>query len=205
VVEISEMERRGGGLRLRALKAWRRRRGLTQKELAQRVGVPQQYVGRIETGLRGCDMLVAQRLAETLAVNLRELQTEPEPEAAVVSKAGGPRSIGSRSLHRAYLQMLLAQKVGSAYVALSAEELEKHCEGLSCETVLEVLSSRRREAEFLREMLKGAVPHPEVLLFFEEVLSPYPDQDIRLLADARSQERSEKGREELTRVMRELP
>jgi hypothetical protein len=36
-------------------------------------------------------------------------------------------------------------------------------------------------------------------------MSPYPDQDIRLLADARSQERSEKGREELTRVMRELP
>jgi hypothetical protein len=143
-------------------------------------------------------------LAEALAVNLRELQTEPEPEATVVSKGGGPRSISNRSLHRAYLQMLLTQKVGSAYVALSEEELEGYCAGLSWESVLEVLSSRRREAEFLREMLKGAVPHPEVRLFYEEVLSAYPDQDIRLLAATRSRERSEKGREELTRVMREL-
>jgi transcriptional regulator with XRE-family HTH domain len=203
VVEISEMERRGGGLRLRALKAWRRRRGLTQKELAQRVGVPQQYVGRIETGLRGCDMLVAQRLAETLAVNLRELQTEPEPEA-IVSKGGGPRRISNRSLHRAYLHMLLTREVGSAYVALSEGELEEHCVGLSWKGVLEVVSRRRREAEFLREMLKDAVPHPDVRLFFEEVLSAYPDHDIRLLAAARSRERSEKGREELTRAMREL-
>jgi len=100
--------------------------------------------------------------------------------------------------------MLLTREVGSAYVVLSEEELEGHCGGLSWEAVLEVRSSRRREAEFLREMLKDAVPHPEVRLFFEEVLSAYPDQDIRLLAAARSRERSEKGREELTRAMREL-
>ena len=137
-------------------------------------------------------------------MNLRELQTEPEPEAAVVSKAGGPRSIGSRSLHRAYLQMLLAQKVGSAYVALSEEELEGHCEGLSWEAVLEVVSSRRQEPEFLKEVLKGAVPHPELRLFFEEVLVAYPEQDIRLLAAVRSKEHSEKGQEELTRAIRKL-
>jgi transcriptional regulator with XRE-family HTH domain len=91
VVEISEMERRGGGLRIPGLKAWRKRRGLTQKELARRVDVRQQYVGRIETGLRGCDPLVAQRLAEELAVDLGELQNEPEPEA-VGSGAGDPSS-----------------------------------------------------------------------------------------------------------------
>jgi transcriptional regulator with XRE-family HTH domain len=197
------MKRRGGGLRLPGLKAWRRRRGLTQKALAWRVGVRQQYVGRIETGLRGCDPSVARRLAEELAVDLRELQTELQPEA-VVSKVGGPRRTGNLSLHRAYLQLLLTREVSSAYVALSEEELADKCEGLSWEGMLEVLSSRRREAEFLKEVLKEPVPHPEIRLFFEEVLSACPDQDIRLLATARSKERSEKGREELTRAMREL-
>ncbi len=70
--------------------------------------------------------------------------------------------------------------------------------------MLEVVSSRRQEAEFLKEVLKGAIPHPEVRLFFEEVLGSYPEQDIRLLAAARSKERSEKGREALTRAKREL-
>jgi hypothetical protein len=70
--------------------------------------------------------------------------------------------------------------------------------------VLEVASSRQREVESLKEVRKVAVPHPEVLLFFEEVLGAYPDQNIRLLAAARSKERSEKGREELTSAMREL-
>jgi hypothetical protein len=43
-----------------------------------------------------------------------------------------------------------------------------------------------------------------VRLFFEEVLGAYLDQDIRLLAAARSKEHSEKGQEELTRAMRKL-
>jgi hypothetical protein len=69
---------------------------------------------------------------------------------------------------------------------------------------LEVVSSRRQEAEFLKEVLKGAVPHPEVRLFFEGVLSTYPEQDIRLLAAVRTKERSEKGREALIWAKREL-
>jgi len=61
-----------------------------------------------------------------------------------------------------------------------------------------------REVESLKEALKGAVPHPEVRFFLEEVLSGYPERDIRLFAAARGRERSEKGREALTQAMREL-
>jgi hypothetical protein len=43
-----------------------------------------------------------------------------------------------------------------------------------------------------------------VHLFFKEVLGAYPDQDIRLLAAARSKEHSEKGQEGLTRAMWKL-
>jgi hypothetical protein len=167
------------------------------------MGIKQQYLSKVEPGIRGCDRWLAQKLAEALAVGLRELQTELKLEA-VVSGSGDPRRIGNRSLHLAYLQLLLTQKADSAYVALSEEELEEHCESLSWEGVLEVVSSRRREVEFLEEVLRGAVPHPEMRLYFEEVLGAYPEQDIRLLAAARSKEPSEKGREELASAMREL-
>jgi hypothetical protein len=70
--------------------------------------------------------------------------------------------------------------------------------------VLEVLYSRRRELGFFGE-LRDADPHPEVRRFFEEVVRKALDQDIRVrLAAARGRERSERGRAELTRAMREL-
>ena len=100
--------------------------------------------------------------------------------------------------------MLLSRAVGSAYSVMSEEELERHCERLSWEGVLEAVSDRRREAKVLREMLADADLPEAVRLFLEEVLGAYPDQDIRLLAAARSREHSEEGRERLTRAMREL-
>jgi hypothetical protein len=54
---------RGGGLKLPALKLWRVRSGLTQRELAERVGVPLHYVQRVEQGRRGCKRSVAQKMA----------------------------------------------------------------------------------------------------------------------------------------------
>jgi hypothetical protein len=87
---------------------------------------------------------------------------------------GDPWSIGSGYLHLVYLQLLLSQKASSASVALGEEELEEHCEGLSWEGVLEVLSSRGLDAEFLREMLQDAVPLPEVRLFFEDAPNAPP-------------------------------
>ena len=70
--------------------------------------------------------------------------------------------------------------------------------------MLEVVSSRRRELEYLDGELKNPDLHPEVRRFFEGVVRMIPDQNIRLLAGARTRERSERGREELTRAMREL-
>lgn len=58
--------------------------------------------------------------------------------------------------------------------------------------------------EFLKEELEDVDLHAEVRRFYEEVVRRAPDQDIRVLAAARARERSEGGREELTRVMREL-
>jgi DNA-binding XRE family transcriptional regulator len=54
---------RGGGLKLPGLKLWRVRSGLTQRELAEMVGVPLHYVQRVEQGRRGCKRSVAQKMA----------------------------------------------------------------------------------------------------------------------------------------------
>ena len=190
----------GGGLRLPGLRQWRLRRGLTQQRLAERAGLDQRQLSKIETDRRGCNPSAAQRLAGELGVDVAVLRVRPHEQDTRPAKPRAPR----RNLHRAYLGVLLGREVGSAYTALSEEALEKHCEGLSWEGVVEVASGRRREAQVLRELLGGAALPEEVRTFLEEALGTYPDRDIRLLAAARGREGSEEGREGLTRAMREF-
>ena len=182
------------------------RRGLTQQRLAERAGLDQRQLSKIETGSRGCNPAAARRLAGELGVDVAELRVRPREQETHPAKPRAPR----RNLHRAYLGVLLGREVGSAYTVMGEEALERHCKGLSWEGVLEVASGRRREAQVLRELLGGtALPEEvrpflkEVRPFLEEALGTYPDRDIRLLAAARGREGSEEGREGLTRAMRE--
>ena len=120
-------------------------------------------------------------------------------------EAGGQKLNSPRYLHQAYLELLLEREVGSAYVALDERAFESHSESLSVEELVEAISRRRREVEVLKEVLAEAEKlHPQVRLFFEELMRERPDEDIRVLAARRRRERSEEGREELTRVTREL-
>ena len=188
----------GGGLRLPGLRQWRLRRGLTQQRLAERAGLDQRQLSKIETDRRGCNPSAARRLAGELGVDVAELRAHPREQD---TRAAKPR-VSRLNLHRAYLGVLLGREVGSAYTALSEEALEKHCEGLSWEGVVEVASGRRREAQVLRELLGDTALPEEVRSFLEEALGTYPDRDIRFLAAARGRESSEEGREGLTRAMR---
>jgi hypothetical protein len=70
--------------------------------------------------------------------------------------------------------------------------------------VLEVISEKKRELEFVERVLEDPELPPEVRLFFKEVLRLDADQHIRLLAALRSEASSEERRQELTRAMREL-
>jgi hypothetical protein len=93
--------------------------------------------------------------------------------------------------------MLLLRAVGSAYAAMEDGELEKHCQQSPWEEIIEVVRARKREIEFLRELIEDAemtegLPEP-VRLFLDEMLEGYPDLDIRLLATARRREPSEEG------------
>jgi hypothetical protein len=94
-------------------------------------------------------------------------------------------------LHRAYLEVLLEREVGSAYSVLEEREFESWCMGLSVEELLEIIYSRERERELLKEVLTDTAPlHPEVRTFLEELVREQPGEDLRILAARRAQEHS---------------
>ena len=72
----------------------RESRGWTQKQLAEKAGVPQETISRLETGKhRGPHIDVAVRLAKALKVSLDYLagryeENESEPEPAGVARGG---------------------------------------------------------------------------------------------------------------------
>ena len=203
---------KGGGLRLSSLKKWRERRGLSQGQLAKLIGVPRHYVQRIEQGRRGCNPWVAQKMAEELEVDLEGLQASlaPEEDTGTEGDVRVRRSrpsvvVTRRSLHHAYLKLLLEREVGSAYSALEESEFESWYMKLSLEELLEMISRRGLERELLREVLTDTARlHPEVRTFLEELLREHPGDDVRVLAARRRQEHSQQGRERLSRAMRGL-
>ncbi len=58
----------------------RRRAGLTQAQLAQRAGVPQSTIGRIETGARVPSTALVERLIRAAGFEVRAGLGEPDPE-----------------------------------------------------------------------------------------------------------------------------
>ena len=203
---------KGGGLRLPSLKKWRERRGLSQGQLAKLVGVPRQYVQRIEQGRRGCNPWIAQRMAEELEVDLEGLRASLAPEVDTgdegdvrLRRGRPPVVIPRRSLHRAYLKVLLEREVGSAYSTLEEREFESWCMKLSLEELLEIISRRGLERKMLKEVLTDTARlHPDVRTFLQELVRGQPSEDIRILAARRNQEHSQEECERLTRAMREL-
>jgi transcriptional regulator with XRE-family HTH domain len=203
---------KGGGLRLPSLKKWRERRGLSQGQLAKLVGVPRHYVQRIEQGRRGCNPWIAQRMAEELEVDLEGLRASLAPEVDTGDEGDvrlrwgrPPVVIPRRSLHRAYLKVLLEREVGSAYSTLEEREFESWCMKRSLEELLEIISRRGLERKMLKEVLTDTARlHPDVRTFLQELVRGQPSEDIRILAARRNQEHSQEECERLTRAMRGL-
>jgi DNA-binding XRE family transcriptional regulator len=52
---------------------WRAKRGLTQKQLSQAVGVSQSYVADLEAGRRKGDAALVKRLAQALRIRMEDL------------------------------------------------------------------------------------------------------------------------------------
>jgi ribosome-binding protein aMBF1 (putative translation factor) len=58
---------------------WRKKRGLTQTDLAKAVGVAQGFLSEIESGLKTGDVTVLQRIAAALEISLMELVPDLPP------------------------------------------------------------------------------------------------------------------------------
>ena len=146
-----------GGYRLPGLKHWRLRRGLRQIDLANRTDQELTQLSKIELVKRGCNAALAERLAEVLEVDLEDLRTKYDDaeEAQTASKPGRPTT-AHRYVQRAYLRILLLRVVGSAYASRGEEELERHCQQSPWEEVIEIVRARKREIEFLRELMEDA-------------------------------------------------
>jgi hypothetical protein len=133
-----------------------------------------------------------------------EVDTDAEGDVRI-RRGRPPVVVSRRSLHRAYLEVLLEREVGSAYSALEEREFEDWCMWLSVEDLLEIISSRERERELLKEVLTdNASVHQEVRTFLEELVREHPGEDLRILAARRKQEHSQEDRQRLTRAMRGL-
>jgi transcriptional regulator with XRE-family HTH domain len=80
-------KRRLGGV----VKGARRRLGMTQRDLAARIGVEASHIAYIENGQRRPSLTLVRRLADTLMLDRRELFFLAHPEAKdLVGTIGGP-------------------------------------------------------------------------------------------------------------------
>lgn len=190
-------------MHLPGLKEVRTRRELSQVELARRAGVAQYYLSKVEAGKQGCRREVVQKLAEVLNVDPKELLGASRPVRDEHAKAQGHPPDGGRTTN--ILEPPPSQGGGLVLHRHGGREFNRYCKGLSWEELVEVVSSRGWEVEFVQEVLREEGPLPEqVRVFLEEVLGHYPEQDIQLLVAARRNEPSEEGREVLARGMRKF-
>jgi DNA-binding XRE family transcriptional regulator len=187
---------------------------MSRVELALRVGLTPDYLYKVETGRRGCNLEAAGELAAVLEVDLGELRSRREDDEGQAASLRPLRPrIAQRRVHQAYLRILLLREAGSAYAAMEEWEVERHCAEGPWEEVIGVVRARKREIESLGEVMQdervvsAGLPADlpaEVRSFLEAVRESYPDLDIRLLAAARGREPSGEGREALTEAMRGL-
>lgn len=63
----------------RSVRSLRKRRGLSQEDLAEKSGISRNYISDIERGVRNLGLLALVALAKALRVSLRELVEEIEP------------------------------------------------------------------------------------------------------------------------------
>ena len=78
------------GARIKELRA---ERGITQEELAERVGIFRTYMSRVETGLGNPTLTTIHALADSLGVSVTDLFVVPTVKAPVRTRS---RALSSR-------------------------------------------------------------------------------------------------------------
>jgi len=71
------------------IRAWRKRAGLTQEQLANRMGIARSYVSHVEKGVRRYDQLFLEGAAPHLGCEPRDLLRPPTLEDELQALLGG--------------------------------------------------------------------------------------------------------------------
>jgi ribosome-binding protein aMBF1 (putative translation factor) len=75
-----------------SLSFWRKRRGLTQAELAKRADIAQGFLSEIEGGRKKGDVAVLQRIAAALEISLLDLV----PDLPTTNRKSGSKALASK-------------------------------------------------------------------------------------------------------------
>jgi transcriptional regulator with XRE-family HTH domain len=111
---------------VKVLRELRRRKGLSQKDLAGKSGVGQDTISGIESGRHQARPSTLRKLADALGVEVEDLFREPEaPKAPTV-----PQSL-------AELRDFLETRLGSAWIALPDEDWKNWWRNVSMEEAAE--------------------------------------------------------------------
>lgn len=177
---------------MEALRELRRRKGLSQKDLAIKSGVGQDSISAIESGRHQARPSTLRKLAEALEVEVEDFFRESvAPKTPSV-----PESLDE-------LRDFLEARLGSAWIALPEDEWRNWWRGVSREEATERFRQIRAESKLIRNTWGRAKSREEVMALIKSDIhilrlvrrldapyfAPQPDE-----SEEEFQERSKKGR-----------
>jgi transcriptional regulator with XRE-family HTH domain len=162
---MNRADPQGNEIRLN-LASSRRREGLTQRELADRTGIPQRYISEMETGKRPIDNENANILAKVLNQDSRSFlaTTETKQRRRPLTF---PRGLSGKG------EFNFSDEVKSKIIALLGEE---HIQGVWIESSVYILSKQYHDLKSVGEKNKELV---EIKNHVESLLELFSDQTTR--------------------------
>lgn len=104
------------------IRATRQAKALTQKELGQRVGLPQSHISKIEKGAVDLQLSSLVEIARALGLELKLVPRKALPAVEGVLRAHGKTAETSRALHLLNEQAQLAMRIKDSFPEIAQAE-----------------------------------------------------------------------------------
>lgn len=133
-----------------SLRTARQTKALTQKELGQRVGLPQSHISKIEKGSVDLQLSSLVEIARALGLELKLVPRRALPAVEGTIRAHGPSVETSRAVNLLNEQTQLAERIRTSFPDLSQVE--------GFEKVIRTVSSLRYDAGQLKALEEALQP-----------------------------------------------